>query len=191
MLFLFPTVFLSFSLITNISKFYWFDLDLILTTYIYFFNCHLNSAQALPVVFYHILFYSITLHFNLFHSILYYCILFYSTLLYFILFSFVIFLCYILFNYIYSYKAQVRHCISNLFYNKYKTLRRLSKYSSENNNYFFFFLSQAFASQCLYCVRYLGIPLDKVNPLGGAIALGHPLGCSGEIFLSESDSEEN
>lgn len=192
MLFLFPTVFLSFSLITNISKFYWFDLDLILTTYIYFqLPSQLTTSFTCRILSHSILFYSITLHFNLFHSILYYCILFYSTLLYFILFSFVIFLCYILFNYIYSYKAQVRHCISNLFYNKYKTLRRLSKYESENNNYFFFFLSQAFASQCLYCVRYLGIPLEKVNPLGGAIALGHPLGCSGEIFLSESDSKEN
>lgn len=40
--------------------------------------------------------------------------------------------------------------------------------------------SQAFASQCLFCVRHLGISIEKVNPYGGAIALGHPLGCSGE-----------
>lgn len=40
--------------------------------------------------------------------------------------------------------------------------------------------SQAFASQCLFCVRHLGIPIEKVNPYGGAIALGHPLGCSGK-----------
>jgi Thiolase, C-terminal domain len=39
---------------------------------------------------------------------------------------------------------------------------------------------QAFASQCLYCVRHLGIPIEKVNPYGGAIAVGHPLGCSGK-----------
>jgi hypothetical protein len=39
---------------------------------------------------------------------------------------------------------------------------------------------QAFASQCLYCVRHLGIPIEKVNPYGGAIAMGHPLGCSGK-----------
>ena len=31
----------------------------------------------------------------------------------------------------------------------------------------------------MYCVRELGIPKDKVNPNGGAIALGHPLGVSG------------
>ena len=39
---------------------------------------------------------------------------------------------------------------------------------------------QAFASQCLFCMRHLGIPIEKVNPYGGAIALGHPLGCSGK-----------
>ena len=42
-----------------------------------------------------------------------------------------------------------------------------------------FEINEAFASQCLYCVRELGIPVEKVNPNGGAIALGHPLGCTG------------
>lgn len=42
-----------------------------------------------------------------------------------------------------------------------------------------FEINEAFASQCLYCINYLGIPMDKVNPCGGAIALGHPLGCTG------------
>jgi acetyl-CoA acyltransferase len=42
-----------------------------------------------------------------------------------------------------------------------------------------FEINEAFASQALYCVRELGIPWDKVNPNGGAIALGHPLGCTG------------
>ncbi|XP_054847392.1 3-ketoacyl-CoA thiolase, peroxisomal [Eublepharis macularius] len=42
-----------------------------------------------------------------------------------------------------------------------------------------FEINEAFASQALYCVEKLGIPLEKVNPLGGAIALGHPLGCTG------------
>ena len=31
----------------------------------------------------------------------------------------------------------------------------------------------------MYCVEKLGIPEEKVNPNGGAIALGHPLGCTG------------
>ncbi len=40
-------------------------------------------------------------------------------------------------------------------------------------------LNEAFASQALACVHDLGIDINKVNVNGGAIALGHPLGCSG------------
>jgi len=40
-------------------------------------------------------------------------------------------------------------------------------------------LNEAFASQSLACVRLLGLDEDLVNVNGGAIALGHPLGCSG------------
>jgi acetyl-CoA acyltransferase len=40
-------------------------------------------------------------------------------------------------------------------------------------------LNEAFASQALYCVRELGLDPAKVNVNGGAIALGHPLGCTG------------
>ena len=42
-----------------------------------------------------------------------------------------------------------------------------------------FELNEAFAAQAIYCMRELGIPHEKVNPVGGAIALGHPLGCTG------------
>lgn len=40
-------------------------------------------------------------------------------------------------------------------------------------------LNEAFASQAVACIRELGLDIDRVNPNGGAIALGHPLGCSG------------
>ena len=40
-------------------------------------------------------------------------------------------------------------------------------------------LNEAFAAQSLACIRELGLDSEKVNPNGGAIALGHPLGCSG------------
>jgi len=40
-------------------------------------------------------------------------------------------------------------------------------------------INEAFASQSLYCIRKLGIDENKVNPKGGAIALGHPLGATG------------
>ena len=42
-----------------------------------------------------------------------------------------------------------------------------------------FEINEAFASQAIYCVRELGIDFAKVNMHGGAIALGHPLGCTG------------
>ncbi|EGN97625.1 hypothetical protein SERLA73DRAFT_110931 [Serpula lacrymans var. lacrymans S7.3] len=42
-----------------------------------------------------------------------------------------------------------------------------------------FEINEAFASQCLYCIRELGINPEKVNVNGGAIAFGHPLGCTG------------
>jgi len=40
-------------------------------------------------------------------------------------------------------------------------------------------INEAFASQATYCVEHLGLDPQKVNPNGGAIALGHPLGCTG------------
>ena len=40
-------------------------------------------------------------------------------------------------------------------------------------------LNEAFASQSIACIHDLGFDLEKVNVNGGAIALGHPLGCSG------------
>jgi len=40
-------------------------------------------------------------------------------------------------------------------------------------------MNEAFASQAVHCQRVLGIPDEKLNVNGGAIALGHPLGCTG------------
>jgi len=42
-----------------------------------------------------------------------------------------------------------------------------------------FEINEAFAAQAVYCQRELGIADDKLNVNGGAIALGHPLGCTG------------
>jgi acetyl-CoA acyltransferase len=42
-----------------------------------------------------------------------------------------------------------------------------------------FEMNEAFACQAVYCQRELGIPNEKLNVNGGAIALGHPLGCTG------------
>jgi len=45
-------------------------------------------------------------------------------------------------------------------------------------------LNEAFAAQVIPCIRELKIPLDKLNPNGGAIALGHPIGFSGARLIT-------
>lgn len=45
-------------------------------------------------------------------------------------------------------------------------------------------INEAFASQATWCIKELGLDEDKVNPLGGAIALGHPLGCTGARLIA-------
>jgi acetyl-CoA acetyltransferase family protein len=45
-------------------------------------------------------------------------------------------------------------------------------------------LNEAFASQVIACARELDIDLRKLNVNGGAIALGHPLGCSGARIMT-------
>ena len=57
-----------------------------------------------------------------------------------------------------------------------------------------FEVNEAFASQAIYCQRELGIPKEKLNPNGGAIALGHPLGCTGArmtaTLLAEMEKQD-
>lgn len=43
----------------------------------------------------------------------------------------------------------------------------------------FFEINEAFASQAVFSIEHLKIPYEKVNINGGAIAIGHPLGCTG------------
>lgn len=45
-------------------------------------------------------------------------------------------------------------------------------------------LNEAFAGPTLHTVRELGLPATKVNPDGGAIALGHPMGATGGVLLA-------
>jgi len=45
-------------------------------------------------------------------------------------------------------------------------------------------MNEAFASQSVYCKKELGIPEEKLNVNGGAIALGHPLGCTGAKLVA-------
>ncbi len=47
-----------------------------------------------------------------------------------------------------------------------------------------FELNEAFASQAVACINELKLPLQKVNPWGGATSLGHPLGCTGTRLIT-------
>ena len=50
-------------------------------------------------------------------------------------------------------------------------------------------INEAFAAQSLACIRALKLPEEKVNPNGGAMALGHPLGATGAILTCKLLSE--
>jgi acetyl-CoA acetyltransferase len=50
-------------------------------------------------------------------------------------------------------------------------------------------LNEAFASVILDVTDTLGMPVEKVNPNGGAIAMGHPLGATGAILTCKAISE--
>jgi len=47
-----------------------------------------------------------------------------------------------------------------------------------------FEINEAFAAQAIYCVKELGVPEGKLNPNGGAIAMGHPLGATGARMVA-------
>ncbi|MGN0968956.1 MAG: thiolase family protein [Oscillospiraceae bacterium] len=50
-------------------------------------------------------------------------------------------------------------------------------------------INEAFAAQAIPCIRELKMPVEKVNPQGGAIALGHPLGATGCILTCKALSQ--
>lgn len=55
----------------------------------------------------------------------------------------------------------------------------LKRYGFDLKDFGLIELNEAFASQSLYCIRKLGLNQDILNVNGGAIAMGHPLGCTG------------
>ncbi len=60
----------------------------------------------------------------------------------------------------------------------------LAKTGLSVNDVDLFELNEAFASQAIACQRELEIPENKINITGGAIALGHPLGCTGTRLVT-------
>lgn len=63
------------------------------------------------------------------------------------------------------------------------------KYGITKDDVDLFEVNEAFASMMVYCVNKLGLDPKKVNPRGGAIALGHPLGATGARQVSTLLSE--
>jgi acetyl-CoA acetyltransferase family protein len=50
-------------------------------------------------------------------------------------------------------------------------------------------LNEAFASQVVYCRDRLGLPMDRLNPNGGSIAIGHPFGMTGSRLVGTLANE--
>lgn len=65
----------------------------------------------------------------------------------------------------------------------------LEKFNIEKNEVDIYEINEAFASMAVYCVQTLGLDHAKVNPRGGAIALGHPLGATGARQIATILSE--
>ncbi len=65
----------------------------------------------------------------------------------------------------------------------YAVQRLLDKTSTTVDDYDLLEVNEAFAAQMVADIRALGLPEEKVNVNGGAIALGHPIGCSGTRVL--------
>lgn len=65
----------------------------------------------------------------------------------------------------------------------YAVRKLLDKTNTIVDDYDLFEVNEAFAAQMLADIRELDLPRDKVNVNGGAIALGHPIGCSGTRVL--------
>ncbi|KAJ5677113.1 uncharacterized protein N7477_002746 [Penicillium maclennaniae] len=65
----------------------------------------------------------------------------------------------------------------------------LSKFQLDKNDIDIYEINEAFASMAVYCVNTLGLDHAKVNPRGGAIALGHPLGATGARQIATILSE--
>lgn len=65
----------------------------------------------------------------------------------------------------------------------------LSKFQLDKNDIDIYEINEAFASMAVYCVKNLGLDHAKVNPRGGAIALGHPLGATGARQIATILSE--
>ncbi len=68
---------------------------------------------------------------------------------------------------------------------KFAIPKLLEKAGLTKDDIDFYEINEAFACQSIYCVSELGLDTSKVNVNGGAIALGHPLGCTGAKLATQ------
>jgi acetyl-CoA C-acetyltransferase len=61
----------------------------------------------------------------------------------------------------------------------HKLMKMLESRDIRLSDFSLFEINEAFAAQAVACIQELGLEPEQVNVNGGAIALGHPLGCSG------------
>lgn len=67
----------------------------------------------------------------------------------------------------------------------YSTLKALKQTNLSIQDLDVIELNEAFAAQSIACINELGLDINKVNPNGGAIALGHPIGATGAILFTK------
>ncbi|PLT33549.1 thiolase family protein [Bacillus sp. V5-8f] len=67
----------------------------------------------------------------------------------------------------------------------YATLKALKQTNLKINDLDVVELNEAFASQAIACINELNLDINKVNPNGGAIAMGHPIGATGAILFTK------
>lgn len=68
----------------------------------------------------------------------------------------------------------------------YATPKALARASIKTEDLDVVEINEAFAAQAIPCIRELGFDMEKVNPYGGAMALGHPLGCTGAVLIGKA-----
>ncbi len=66
----------------------------------------------------------------------------------------------------------------------YATQKLMKKHGYALEDFDLIELNEAFAAQSLSCIKELGLDMNKVNAEGGAIAIGHPNGCSGGMLVA-------
>jgi acetyl-CoA C-acetyltransferase len=71
----------------------------------------------------------------------------------------------------------------------YSTRKALAQANLTINDIDVIELNEAFAAQAISCIKELGADSSRVNPNGGAIALGHPIGATGAILMTKVINE--